>query len=585
MHSIKELLDSKNILDEILSMEDDKLFLYFKELSNLNFYLNRHGMSTSHIFTVLDHSKRTLKNFSLAYKCYKHPSLFDKEMTGSTLYKKSFFKRIIQLIISLKLEPHSDDFRLIVLALLLHDLGKSTYDKTDQEIEEEFEESKKKGANYTIDYLKLLYRTKGHEERGAFLAYALLEEIDGISRQFANRLKHLILGHDHISMLQTKANLNFFVFIRRIMDYTTDYNYPIIKEPNPTALLIHELNINYLIYLIDIYSVDDIGKVWFNVSLQKETIYLRAKWFLGKKLNDLISIVHHKFPDIEKNKQDEIDNIFKKLYIQSLRTNSWFLLDNALLDICESKMRKELISVTNSYLNHSKIMLPRYLNQTTPQEKLLHMSLLNKSKDNFSFQLGIEKDTIRITITKQYASKGSLLKLVNCLIETCIYWGRKAKIFSLLAYSGDDERLIDIITIKHIEKKGFSDNMIESFKDNLKKCNSYHFEPGKLNIELNQQELDKRLKSFTIALSYIEIGSRKFQEIKVENRHLSNLLLYSCLIALSYVNIIDVKVELSDDYYTYTFLISLLGQYRITSKSSFKKEVVNNLYNNVLITV
>ncbi|HEO64764.1 MAG TPA: hypothetical protein ENI73_02740 [Spirochaetes bacterium] len=584
MADLKRLLNSSNILEDILSFDDETLFSHFKELSNLDFYLNRHGMSSRHEFTVIDHTKRLVKNFSLSLKYRNDNSLYESELLGGTRFKKDFFKRLVNLINDLNLETDSDDFRAIVLTLLLHDVGKGSYDKSDKEIKDEASKTRKDKGSPGYDYLKLLYKTKDHEERGAFLVYSLLEEVDGISQSFAKRVKHLIQGHGDLRKLQVEKDFNFHVFLRRIMDYTSEYNYPIIHQENPEELLIHELNINYLIFLLDIYSVDDRGETWYSVRQGKETIYLKAKWLLGKKLEDLLIILSQEFPAMEKAKQERLFKILKKNFLQSLRTNSNFLLGSELEEICTIHERKALLTLTDDYLNHTSKMHPLYLNQTSPQDKWLHINLLKKADGKLAFHFTTHKDTIDITLAKTYAPKGSLLKIVNTLISTSIECGRTMKIIHLNAYSGEDNRLIDMIRIKHVRGEDISDSTLEAFTRNLKLYDSPDYQVDHLELPITQEELDDRAQSLEVELNEVEIGSRKFQELRVKTLKLSNLTLYSCLNALSYYNIIDVNVQKMDSHYIYAFLLSQWQTYKITSTSAFKNDLIDELKQNVVVT-
>ncbi|GMT48967.1 MAG: hypothetical protein IEMM0008_0506 [bacterium] len=584
MTDLKGLLNSPNILEEILSFDDPTLFSYFKELSNLDFYLNRHGMSSRHEFTVIDHTRRLLKNFSLALKYRNDNSLYESDLVGGTRFKKDFFKRLTDLINELHLKSDSNDFRAIVLTLLLHDVGKGSYDKSDKEIKEEAAKARKNKGNLNYDYLKLLYKTKDHEERGAFLVYSLLEEVEGVSQSFAKRVKHLIRGHGDLRKLQVEKDFNFLVFLRRIMDYTSEYNYPIIHQDKPEELLIHELNINYLIFLIDIYSVDDRGEVWYSVRQGKETIYLKAKWLLGKKLEDLLIIISLEFPAMEKHKQEQLFKILKKNFLQSLRTNSNFLLGSELEEICSASEKETLMGITDDYLSHTSKMYPLYLNQTKPQDKWLHINLLKEADGKLNFYLSTHQDTIDITLVKSYAPKGSLLKIVKALISTSIECGRTMKIIHLNAYSGEDNRLIDMIRVKHIRGENISDSTLEVFERNLKAYDTVDYQMDHLELPIPQEELDDRAQNLEVELNEVEIGPRKFQELRVKTLKLSNLTLYSCLNALSYYNIIDVNVQEIDSCYLYAFLLSQWQTYKITSTSAFKSDLIEELNQNVVVT-
>ncbi|MDH4127189.1 MAG: hypothetical protein OEV44_00435 [Spirochaetota bacterium] len=583
MSNLKDILNSSNILTSILSLSDKELFSNFKELSNLDFYLNSHGMSSKHVFTVIEHVKRILKNFALALKYRENPELMKKELALGTLYKKDFFRRVVKLIDILDLKPESNDFKVIVLTLLLHDIGKGSFDKTETEIDEEIQDAKKKGIDVNPDYFKLLYRTKGHEERGAFLVYSLLEEVEGVPQNFANRVKHLVFGHGDFSKLQDEKDFNFLVLLRRIMRYTTEYNYPIIHQPNPEELLIRELNINYLIFLFDIYGVDDQGKVWYSVKQEKETIYRKARWLLGQKLEDLLSIIVIKFSDFNKEKLDRLFKMLKKNFLVGFRTNTSFLLESELDDICSSKEKAKLLEIIQDYLSHTEKMFPLYLDYTSPQEKLLHIEMLSKANSNFNFHFTFKDKYLEITIVKEYAPEGTLLKIVRAIISSSIECGRTMKIIDLQAYSGEDDRLVDIITIKHINDN-LTDNEINVLKKNLEICNDPNHKITKLELQITQEELDLRIDALKVVLNEVEIGSRKFQEIRVEVPFLSNLVLYSCLTALSYINIIDLKVEPINSHFAYLFLLSRRKQYKITSTSSFKNELIDQLNHNVVFT-
>ncbi len=583
MSKLKELLDSQNILEEILSMTDEKLFSYFKELSNLDFHLNDHGMPSKHRFKVIDHTKKLLKNFSLALKYRNNPIFMEQELVGGTLFKKDFYKRIIHLIDKLNLVPHMDDFKIITLVLLLHDVGKGSYDVSDSEIIEESMESSKRGRRLSTDYLKLLYKTKDHEERGAFLVYSLLEEVDGVDQSFANRVKNLILCHGDLSKLQFEKDFNFNAYLRRIMENTTAYNYPFINQPNPNELLIHELDLNYLIFLFDIYSVDDEGRVWYSVKQQKETIYLKARWLLGQKLEDLLVIVRESFPQWDDEKFLQIQKLLRKNFLKGFRTRSSFLLETEITGICTSVDKRKLLSLINDYFSHTDVMYPLYLNHTSPKEKLLHINLLNNSNGDFKFHINAKKDLLEVIIVKSYAPEGTLLRIVKSLINSSIECNRILKIYEVHAYSGEDNRLVDKIIIKHHNSEEIPDCAIDTITNHLQNCNHPNFYIGKLELPITQEELDYRVQVLQIELNEVEVGARKFQELKIEYPKLSNLLLYSCLVALNYINIIDVKVEEVESRYIYSFLLSRRQNHTITSPSSFKRDIIEQLTQNVLV--
>ncbi|MDH5682005.1 MAG: hypothetical protein OEZ36_10485, partial [Spirochaetota bacterium] len=579
------LLKSPDILGELLSLKDEELFSYFKDLANLDFYLNRHGMQSKHLFTVIDHTKRLLKNFQKALVYRDEPELMATELTGGTSYQKDFYKRVVDLIESLDLERDSDDFRIIVLVLLLHDVGKGTYDKNDAEIRLEARESGNKTRKLSFDYLTLLYRTKDHEERGAFMVYSLLEEVEGISQSFATRVKNLIMGHGDFSKLQTEKDFNFLVFLRRIMDYTTVYNYPMIRQNNPDELLIHELQINYLIFLIDIYSVDDQGKVWHSVGQMKETIFLKAKWFLGKKVEDMMLIISEQFPDWEDKKYTQVFTILKNNFLRSLRANSSLRLEGEFTGICTVRERKELAGMIHSFLDHTEKMYPLYLHHTTSHQKLLHISMLSETDGELSYEFESPvKDKMDIHLVKRYAPEGTLLKIVKCLINGSIRQGRTLKIIKMRAYSGLDNRLVDVITLKHSLGEAIDKESIDILRESLTMFNDPGYKMGRLDLPLTASELDSRIESIHVELNDVAIGSRRFQELKIQTGKLSNLVLYSCLTALSYINIIDVKVEPVDSGYVYAFLLSQMKSYKITSTNSFKEELIEQLNQNVLIT-
>lgn len=582
MKDLKVLLDSNNILEDILSMEDKELFKYFSELSNLDFFLNKHGMVTEHKFSVLDHTKRTLKNFQQALRFRNNPKIIETELVGGTTYKKLFFKRVVEIINELHLEPSSNDFKSIVIALLLHDIGKGSYDKTEKEIIEMWEEYKSKGIKHPIEYLKLLFRSKDHEERGAFLAYSRLEEVQ-VSQSFANHVKNLIMGHADLNKFQEKDGFNLLMFLRRIMDYATDYNYPIIYKPNPLELIINELNMNYLVYLFDVYSVDDTGKVWYSVHQKKETIYLRAKWFLGKKIKDLLVLIQELFPNDENGKLDEVSQLIKKNFLQSMRTNTPFLLGSEIKYICNSKESDQLLSLIHDYFDHCGKMLPRYLDQTTPQEKQCHIDLLTNAHVKFNYSFNFQDEDLEITVVRHYAQKGTLLKLVKSLIDSSIECGRRFKITNLSAYSGEDGRLIDIFHLKSVIDEKITEDMIEVFKKNISKCNDPNFKIEKLDIEITREYIDSLVRSVHVELQDVQIGARKFQELKIKANTLSNLILYSCLTALNYINIFELKVEEEDGNFLYIFILTPFQQYRINSTFSFKSELITHLSQNIFL--
>ncbi len=582
MSNIRELLDSDNILNTILSLKDEDLFSYFKELSNLDFHLNRHGITTEHQFTVLEHTKRALRIFAQAFKYAENPELFDSEMIVGTSYKKDFLRRVMQLINELDLKSQSDDFKIIVLGLLLHDVGKGFYDISDAEIEEESLKYKKKGATYSPEYLKLYYKNKDHEGRGAFLAYSILEEVEGVNHSFANRVKHIILGHGDFNKFHSKEDFNFLVFLRRIMEYSTEYNFPIIHQPNPEELLIHELNMNYLFYLIDVYSVDDKGLVWHSVRQKKHTIYLKAKWLLGRRLEDLLDIVHKWCSCFDNEKREQVDSILKKSFIQSFRTNTGFLLDTKLEGICQPKEKQELLEIIHHYFDHTDRMVPRYLTQTNSEEKWHHINLLKKAKSNINYDFLAHKDLLEVTVVKKYAPKGTLKRLVKALIDTGIDSDSIFKIIGLSAYSGDDERLVDIFTLKYYDDFHISEDTFQSFRNHLDILNHPDNQSGKLNIIIPKQDLHYRLNSIIdISLNNIEVGLRNYQELKIETGILSNIILFSSLSALSFINITEVKVEEFENSYAYIFLLRPVQNYKLTSKSVFKKEFIQHLYQNV----
>lgn len=589
---ISELLNPSNFLERLLSLSDEALFGYFPELSELNFYLNRHGMETDHRFTVLDHSKRLLKNFALVWKYQKDQSTLEKDSTSWADYKKSFFQRILRLSKEIQIQENSEDLQVIVLALLLHDIGKGNADKTDLELREISRKSREKGRYLSFEYLQIWYRNKNHEERGAFLIYSLLEEIEGISQSFANRVKNLIAEHTNFSRLQTQKDFDFPAFLRRIMHSTTEYNYPLLLKKNPEERLIRELDIHYLVYLLDVYSVDDQGSIWYKIAQKKEMIYLKARWLLGKKLEDLFAILELTVPNekeskkLQKEKIQKLFSILRKNFLKSLRTQTSILEDKEILTLYSSKESRVILSLISDYQSHTKQMYPLYLNHRSPKEKWKHIQLLNRSQGElvFDFENSENPTEIFLILTKPYAPEGTLLKVIQSLIYSSVELGRVLKIMQVHAYSGQDGRLVDIIKLHHWENKVLDQKILDGISRNIHKINDPSYSPKSLDLTLPNKELKYRIQALKVDLHENEmITSPRLQELRIRSPRLSNLILYCSLMALRHINIVDLRVEKEDEHFIYFFLVSPRSQYRITSTKTFERDLIEELHKNVIL--
>ncbi len=585
INSLRDLIFSDTMLEDILSLPKSKLIEIIPEMDNLDFLLTGKGISTRHKFTVYDHTILCLRTLSTILDLYNNDVDIDIKYNTSTNTKKLYFKRLVNLIREINIDTESEEYKALILSLLFHDLGKGSCDRSIEEIEAE---KASKNLSMPAESMVIIHKQKDHEERGAHLVYNMLEEIPNISQKFVNLVKNLIEFHDDLSKLRVKKDFDFFVFLRRILDTASDYYFPIKFKDNMKELCVKILHLYYLMHLIDIYSVDGDGSLWREVGLTNESNFQKAKWIISQRANDLLKIVELVIDnfDIDNESKNRILEITNKYILQNYRFNdkNFNFYKNELSKSYSRKLVNRLLAVVKEFFEHTRKMPPQYLINTLPEEKLFHIEMLSVSADNYVFDFEKNDDKLKIIIIKKQAKAGSLLQIVKNLTYSDIEIGKILKIIELNAYSGLDDRIIDIYVIGRIDGQAIEEETVEIFKKNLNNLNNKNYEEKKLIIYKTESELEEMINSVSVEIGSVIEDNNEYLKLIVKNSFKLNYVLYQCLNTIHHINIQGVKIEPEDDLYKYIFLINKKDlKYHSISCSGYKRDLIENIKNNIII--
>lgn len=575
--TLADMLQSKDILEEILLLPKEALYQAIPELENLDYSLTGNKITSHHKFTVLEHTLKILRNFFHILRVMNNPEQAFRDLSTAGNAKKTFYNRVINLLNELDLKFEAEDYKVLVLAILLHDIGKGSMDKSMEDLEEEVNQ---RSDNLTLKDLHIYYKQVAHEERGAHLSFSILDEIQDMSFTFAIRVKNLILNHGDFSKLYRKdKDFDFFHLLRRIVDSASTYNFPLSKKDKKENIVLKELNLNYLLFLLDIYGVDDTGNFWYKQFAVHEANYQKARWLLVQKPIEAPIIIDQVLPEMDPETRSKIIYLIYRITFQNFRYNDRDLtfLENKLKFYEDNKVINKITHTLKNYFDHIQCMPVLYLTNTTANEKKTHLDLIHQCSNSFEFEIKAHKDLMKILIASDQAPAGSLIKIVQAILMADLHLDRKLKIHDLHAYSGDDGRLIDFYTLQHIDNQEVTSQALEHFRKYLYAINQQKGEPKIEPIPI-QIPLQDMLSSIMVKQEEVLEGDEELIKITVSNKAKLNYILLISLYSLYPLNIVNAIVKDSDQETHYHFFLkkSML-RFNMISMRDFRETLTENL--------